>query len=83
MNYEEDAMIEKIDGKEILDLFNILRIDIEQVVDAIVETKKAGLIPVSIGMKQPELTVLGIPIEFEQNAGEDIVVYSEDKSRLN
>lgn len=83
MNYEEDAMIEKIDGKEILDLFNILRIDIEQVVDAIVETKKAGLIPVSIGMKQPELTVLGIPIEFEQNAGDEIVVYSEDKSRLN
>lgn len=83
MNHEEDAMIEKIDGKEILDLFNILRIDIEQVVDAIVETKKAGLIPVSIGMKQPELTVLGIPIEFEQNAGDEIVVYSEDKSRLN
>lgn len=83
MNYEEDAMIEKIDGKEILDLFKILRIDIEQVVDAIVETKKSGLIPVSVGMQHPELTILGIPIEFEPNAGDEIVVYSEDKSRLN
>lgn len=82
-NPEEDAMIEKIDGEEILALFEILRVDIEKVVEAIFETRKAGLIPVSVGMQHPELTILGIPIIFEENAGDDIVVYSQDRSQLN
>ena len=82
-NKDEDEMIDKIDAKDVLKLFEILRIDIEQILEAIEETKKAGLIPVSVGLQHPELTILGIPIEFEPNAGDDIIVYSEDKSRMN
>lgn len=76
-------MIEKIDGEDVLELFRILRIDIEQILEAIEETRKSGLTPVSIGIQHPELTILGIPIEFEPHAGEEIVVYSEDKARMN
>jgi hypothetical protein len=82
-NKDEDEMIDKIEAKDVLKLFEILRIDIEQIVDAIEETKNAGLVPVSVGLQHPELTILGIPIEFEPNAGNEIIVYSEDKSRMN
>ena len=82
-NEEEDEMIEKIDQKEVLVLFEILRIDIEQVVDAILQTRKSGLVPVSVGMKHPELTVMGVPIVFEENANDEIVVYSQDKKAMN
>lgn len=82
-NKDEDEMIDKIEAKDVLKLFEILRIDIEQIVDAIEETKNAGLVPVSVGLQHPELTILGIQIEFEPNAGNEIIVYSEDKSRMN
>lgn len=81
-NKEEDKMIDRIDGQNLVDLFRILQIDIHEVLKVIDDVKRAGLVPVSIGIPNPYITVLGLPIEFEANADE-IMVYTQDKSQLN
>lgn len=81
-NKEEDKMIDRIDGQNLVDLFRILQIDIHEVLKVIEDVKRAGLVPVSIGIPNPYITVLGLPIEFEANADE-IMVYTQDKSQLN
>lgn len=81
-NPEEDAAIDRIDGQNLVDLFRILQIDIHEVLKAIDDVKRAGMVPVSIGIPNPYITVLGLPLEFEQNC-DDIMIYTQDKSQLN
>lgn len=71
-----------LNEEDMLMLFDILGIDVEQLLSEIETTKRSGMTPTSIGVPHPELRVNGIPVEFEER-GVDIIVYCEDKSRMN
>lgn len=81
-NEAEDEMIEKLDHDSVLKLLKMLNVCYESVAEAIVETRKTGLVPVAIGLPHPEITIGGIPIIFEWE-GKEISVYHEEKGRLN
>lgn len=81
-NLEEDEMIDKLDHDAALKLLKLLKINYDDIVDALMDAHKAGLVPVAIAIPQPEITVNGIPIILEYD-GKEVAVYHEDKSRLN